>query len=553
MGLLSQILMPRAATPENPRFNINSPEAWDMLAAGNASSSGVRVTRSTALTYPAFWRGVNLIANAVGKVPLFVYERVGDGKQRATTHPAYQLLRYSPLPGRAESTAFDYKRTKMGHVLCRGNGYSYIFRDGDATPRELLLLDPDATYPVRYNGRLWYVTTIEGEERKLVAENVLHWKGLGWDGLCGYDVLTFAAEALGEGIAKQKYSAKFFGNNARPGVVIEVPTKLKDGGAQALLAGWSKMHQGLDNAHKTAVLDNGAKVNPFTIDADKAQLIESRKISLVDTANVLNLPPHKLGHDGTTAFASLEQENQSWLDDCIDPWFCMIEAETREKLLTEREKVDDSHVIEFLRQALIRADMVARANYYRTALGGRPWMLPDEVRGAENLNPLGGEAAEYLNPLNMGKGGADNQPTDPNGNQPGSPTNNNAKLWAAIARGIEKASLQVIKRIGVHAKRAAKDSVKYLAFVAEFPAEHRAVTGGYLLSSVDMIAALHGSGLKPETAADDLLSQIACQLSAVADTASKAQLVAKVDECLALMELEIPPAFARQLTRDDPS
>src|SRR5262245_678153 len=63
MGFLANLF--RAATPENPRFNLNDPMAWDTFLGGNTASSGVKVSGDTILTLPAFWRGVNLLARSV--------------------------------------------------------------------------------------------------------------------------------------------------------------------------------------------------------------------------------------------------------------------------------------------------------------------------------------------------------------------------------------------------------------------------------------------------------------------------------------------------------
>jgi HK97 family phage portal protein len=154
------------------------------------------------------------------------------------------------------------------------------------------------------------------------------------------------------------------------------------------------------------------KASRLAFSAEDQQLIETRQFTVRDVANFIGVPPHKLGDTGRTAYASLEQENQSYLDDALDYWLCVWEAQCWDKLLTEEEKAADSHVVEFLRLALMRADMATRANYYRTALGGRGWMTPNEVRGRENLNPSdSADADEILTPLNMGQGGDQNDPS----------------------------------------------------------------------------------------------------------------------------------------------
>jgi len=76
----------------------------------------------------------------------------------------------------------------------------------------------------------------------------------------------------------------------------------------------------------------------------------------------LKLPPHKLGDSSRTAYNSLEQENQSYLDEALDGWFVTWESECFIKLLTEDQKRTDSHVVEFVREALLRADLTSRGN-----------------------------------------------------------------------------------------------------------------------------------------------------------------------------------------------
>ena len=49
--------------------------------------------------------------------------------------------------------------------------------------------------------------------------------------------------------------------------------------------------------------------------------------------------------------------------------------------------------VEFDTRGLLRADHTARANYYKSALGGTQnpaWMTPNEVRREENLPPIDG-------------------------------------------------------------------------------------------------------------------------------------------------------------------
>ncbi len=111
---------------------------------------------------------------------------------------------------RDETLRFHFVQTLTAHAIGHGGGYAYITWDG-TKPVEFLQLRPDRTYPVLENGRLMFVTAIGGdfgaartEVWKLLAENVLHIHGLGYDGLTGYSLLSLASRSLGAARSQKK-------------------------------------------------------------------------------------------------------------------------------------------------------------------------------------------------------------------------------------------------------------------------------------------------------------------------------------------------------------
>lgn len=543
-----------AATPENPRFSLNDPSAWDALGAEPASS-GMRVNLKTALTLPAVWRAANLLSSGPAKLPLFVYRRAGEGKDRDPSHPAYSLLRYTPNESMG---AFVWKRAMQAQAVIKGNAYSYITRNGAGEPIELLPLDQETTYPVRANGVLSYVTTIRfpdgsQEMRRMAPEDVFHIKGFGFDGIMGLDLLTYARECLGLGLALQKYGSIFFKNSSRPNVVLLHPAKLTPEAADKLRERWERLSGGLENAHRTAVLDQGLTVKELTLNARESQLVEQKKLTLVDVANIWGVPVHKIGGEGRTAYASLEQENQSYLDDGLDPWLVQWEEEAREKLLTEEQKDKDTHIVEFCREALVRADLTARANYYRTALGGRGWMAPNEVRTRENLNESDEPDADLmLTPLNMGPGGAANEPApatappakksaapppDESGDGPNTDGNDpESRQLAPPQRSmLEEMAGRMIRRVGARARRASTEPKKFLAWLDGMEAEFAPVVRGAVTLAMGAADLPDGSA-----AADSMLAKIRADLLEVSGQCTAADLVEQVDLHMRLLEHEGP-------------
>jgi len=385
---------------ENPNEPLYDPKNWLAEAFGaEESAAGVRINAEKALTYAPWWRGINLLSSDVGKLPLLVYRRNGPGKERDPQHQAYRLLRYRV--NNELMSAFTFKQTLTSHALSHGNGYAWILRSGDARPQELIVLNPLDVIPFRENGRFWYGVRVGVEWRRINPTDIFHIKGLSPDGMRGYSVYAKARESLGEGLAAQEYGSRFFSNGARPSVVIEVPNGMSDDAQRSFLKQWERMHTGLESSHRTAILTNGAKVNGFSVNARDSQLHEIRKFNLVDIANWIGVPVHKVGGEGRTAYSSLEQENQAYLDESLDPWLVRWEDECREKLLTEEQKERDTHTVEFLRQALVRADIVARYTAHNIAVRGG-WENRDEVRNSENKGPLpDGEGQKFFAPLEL--------------------------------------------------------------------------------------------------------------------------------------------------------
>lgn len=128
------------ASLENPSTPLSDPDAWEAFTGGYMSDTGLTVTPEKALTSAPVFRAVNLIARDVGKLPLVVYQRDGIGKGKASTHPAYKLLRYKANPS---LNALAFRQSLTAQAVLKGNAYAYIERLGDGTPVALYPINPD--------------------------------------------------------------------------------------------------------------------------------------------------------------------------------------------------------------------------------------------------------------------------------------------------------------------------------------------------------------------------------------------------------------------------
>ncbi len=382
------------------------------------TDSGEYVGRHNAYTYAPWFRAINLVSSTVAKTSLCLWANSEGKWKKAKTHFAYKLLCGHGKPN-DETLRYHFMQTLTAHAMGHGGGFAYIYRDSLARATELMQLRPDRTFAVRENGRLMFVTSIGGdygspgsEIVKMLAENVLHIHGLGWDGLTGYSVMELAARNLGSAIAKERFGAKFFKNSATPGVVIKTPRKLSDTAMKHLKESWQSLRTGLEEAHKPIILEDEASAEPFTHTAADSQLLESVQWDPVTIANFTGVPPHMLGVRGYNSNSTLETQSQNLIDFTIDPWFVPWEQECNDKLLRESEKNAESHYFEFERKDLIRVDSEKRASIYRAGLGGHPWMKVSEAREDEGLD-FEPDTDFIPSPLNMTGGSSDAGSGDP--------------------------------------------------------------------------------------------------------------------------------------------
>jgi len=545
--ILSALGLDRRAI-NNPNVSMNSQEFWDALGGGTTTAAGVNVTRDKAFGVSAWWRGIILRANAVAKIASpRVLRRQGAGFVVDATHPAHAALRRFRY-----ATPFLFFQTLLGHRLTTGNGYAYIQRDTAGAPVELLLMDPSRVTPFRENGRLMYLYESDKGAVRLRDDEVYHSRGYGWDGLVGYSVVEKARESLGAAVAMREHGAKFFSNGARLGVLLEHPGKMTQEAQDRFLRAWRSAREGTTNAWKTIVLEEGMKASaPLQMSADDAQLIESRQFEVREIANFLGVPPHKLGDVATKTYASVEQEEQAFVNDTVDPDLVEMEQGLEAQLLTEEQKRSGDWIIRFDRSGLVRADTDARNAAHQTSLAGMPYRTINEVRADEGLNPLPGFDELHI-PINLQQpdapdpahaGAAAEPPDEPA--EPSDPSPDVAPAAEVDAAGARAAATvafadarsRALRRLTAHARKAAKHPETFGDWLEGFRAEHEPVVREVLAPLVTLRASLRVDGARDLAAeVDALFDAVRVRADTVYSSAKPDGFAAAMDAAMAAME-----------------
>lgn len=378
---------------------------WGMLE-GSRSAAGVVVSEESSLRNTAVLACVRILSNSTAMLPLPVYRRLQPrGKERAPEHPLYAVLSERANP---EMTAFELRRWLMQHVLLYGNGYAEIEWSAGGQVRELWPLLSSRMEIERRQGALVYKYTLPSNKViELPAWRVLHLRGMSGDGVQGYSIVRqMMNEAVGLGLATQEFGARFFGNGARPGIVLEHPGVLSDKALAHLQASWASAHEGLSNAHRLRILEEGMKANTVSVPPEEAQFLETRKFQVTEIARAFGVPPHLIGDMERATFSNIEHQYMEFLQFSVGPWLEQIEQAIHAQLMRPAER--KTYFVEHVRQAMLQADTTTRYQAY--ALGRQwGWLSVNDVRELENMNPVE-DGDIYLTPLNMVEAGELQQP-----------------------------------------------------------------------------------------------------------------------------------------------
>lgn len=354
------------------------------------------MNEKTAMQCTAVFACVRILAETIASLPLVVYRRLlGGGKERATDHYLYPLLHDQPNP---EMTSFEFRETLMGHLALRGNAYAEIERDNAGWPVALWPLRPDRMQ-VGYDDRgLRYDYILpNGEPVILRQQNIMHIRGLSGDGLVGYSPIRMAREAIGLALATEEFGARFFGQGAHPGGIVEYPGKLSEEAYKRYKQSVQEAYGGLGKAHRLMVLEEGLKYTQVGIPPEDAQFLSTREFQVIEIARIFRIPPYLLQDFSRATFSNVEHTAISFVVHTVRPWLVRWEQAIKRDLFLPGER--ETYFAEFLVDGLLRGDIESRYRAYSVARQWG-WMSANDVRELENMNPISGGDV-YLIPLNM--------------------------------------------------------------------------------------------------------------------------------------------------------
>jgi HK97 family phage portal protein len=350
--------------------------------------AGVVVDEETAIRMSTVYSCIRLLSDTISSLPVGAYVRRGRARlSYASVYGEVPNWVQNPNP---ETTRLEFYEQIVTSFKLNGNAYILLIRDDNDDVMETWLLDPRNVRIERQapGEPLVYFVKIKDMqglyEQRLSARDILHIPDFRLPGqIYGLSPIAACRTTLGAAMAADTYAASYFGNAANPGGVIEVPGELTQEQAQDMGRNWNLTHVGPYRAGKIGILSGGATFEPLTINAQDAQLLESRRFSIEEVARIFRIPLALLGHPvaGAMSFASVEAQNLSFVQYSLRPILERIE-QAMSSLLPEPDGF-----IRFNLDALLRGTTLERYESYTKGLR-EGFLSLNDVHAYEDMSPI---------------------------------------------------------------------------------------------------------------------------------------------------------------------
>jgi len=352
------------------------------------SLAGVTVDSETAIRMSTVYSCVRLLSDTISSLPVGAYVRRDRERLSYTTvygdQPAW-VTRPNP-----ETTRLEFYEQIVTSFKLEGNAYILTVRDDMGDVQELYVLDPIGVRierPRAGEPLIYYVKVRDTQgvyEERLTDKELLHIPDFRLPGQrYGLSPIAACRTTLGAAMAADVYAASYFGNAANPGGVIEVPGELTEEQASDIGRDWNLTHTGPYRAGKIGILSGGAAFKPLQINAQDAQLLDTRRFSVEEIARIYRVPLALLGHPvaGAMSFASVEAQNLSFVQYSLRPILERIE-QSLSTLLPEPDGF-----IRFNLDALLRGTTNERYDAYTKGLR-EGFLSLNDVHAYEDMAPI---------------------------------------------------------------------------------------------------------------------------------------------------------------------
>ena len=371
----------KRSTIEDPTVPISSPNILAFLGLDQFGVGGETVTIDSALGVPAVWAAVNFLAGTLAGLPLHVYRRTGEGRERVGG-PLEILLHDAP---NEEMSSYAWRKYIWDQVFTHGRSVSFIERrnGGSGQPMNLWPLQPENLTITMRNNRLSYSYRRDGGEVVTYDSNEVIDLSfmLKSDRVTHRSPIMSNRTVIGMAQSATRYGAKFFANGGVPPFAIEGPFQTPGGMQRASEDLTAAVAKASKENRLALSLPAGHTIKQIGTDPDKSQLVELQRFMIEQIARIYSMPPTFLQDLTHGTFSNTEQQDLHFVKHTMKRWVEQFEQELNLKLFGRTSR---SRFVEVNMDGLLRGDFKTRMDGYAQGIQNAV-LKPNEARRRENL------------------------------------------------------------------------------------------------------------------------------------------------------------------------
>jgi HK97 family phage portal protein len=235
------------------------------------------------------------VADEVATIEFRLQQKNGDTWKDIDTHPAIDLLtRVNPAMSSDELWG-----STQSYLDLEGNGFLYVVRNGKKEPTEIWPLNPTKVEVKPGKNFLvdgYVYTNDAGKRVPFTPKEIIHFKRFNPNSQYrGIGTVAAAALAIDTDDYASTWNRNFFSNSALPAAVMQTEGKLTDEQYERVKAQWEAQYRGVANAHRTAILEGGLKLEKLSLSQKDMDYLESRRFGRDEIMAMFKTPKTVLG------------------------------------------------------------------------------------------------------------------------------------------------------------------------------------------------------------------------------------------------------------------
>ena len=368
----------------------NDSGAIDSIVAG--LSSGQTITEQTALTLSTVWACTSLVSETIGTLPLHIYKKTANGRERADDYQLSYILRNKP---NTKSTSSVLWQSTVASMLLRGNGILKKLTVGNKLVGLQFMPYDKLQIRLDFEGNAeYYEIQSRGISVKIPNKDIVRIPNFTIDGNWGLSTITYGAKMFANSLNGMDSANNMFEKGLLQTVAFKTDKRIRGEQREEFRKSFEQ-YSGAMNSGKAILLEDGMDVKTVSLNPKDAQLLESRAFSVEEICRWFRVDPSMIGHGNAVSNwgTGLEQKMIGFLTFTLRPILTRIEQAINNELIPLEDR--GIYYAEFSIDGLLRGDSTSRATFFREMVNAGI-MTRDEVRKLENLPPLGGNAEKLM-------------------------------------------------------------------------------------------------------------------------------------------------------------